>query len=80
MTLVSLPAGCRRSGRAALVAGALGAVDLGVGVAQRGPDFIDFQLHDRALFAFFSVVAPGFEASADDDAGSLGEGFGNGFS
>jgi hypothetical protein len=39
-----------------LAAGALGAVDLGVGVAQARADFVDLKLDNGALFAFFGFV------------------------
>src|SRR4029453_3821629 len=54
-------------------AGARGAVDLGRCVTQARSDFIDFELNDGALFAFFGFVGTALQATGNDDAHPLGE-------
>src|SRR5687768_14517401 len=62
---------------ATLAAGALGAVDLGVGVAQARADFIDFELDNGALFAFFCFVGTALEPAGNDHAHALCQGLGD---
>src|SRR6476661_5938013 len=62
-----------------LTAGALGAVDLGVGVAQARADFIDLKLDNGALLAFFCFVGTALQAAGDDNAHALGQGLGDVF-
>src|SRR4051794_22782244 len=53
--------------------GGLGTRDLSGGVAQRGPDLIDLELHAGALLAFLRLVGALLEAALRDDAGPLGQ-------
>src|SRR5690242_8537217 len=52
-------------------------VDLGRGVAQRGPDLVDLELDDGALLAFLRLERPLLEAALHDDAGAAGQGLGD---
>jgi hypothetical protein len=58
-----------------LTAGALGAVDLGIGVAQARADFIDFELDNGALLAFFCFLGTALQTAVNDNAHALCEGF-----
>src|SRR5688500_13911398 len=60
-----------------LAAGALGAVDLRVGVAQARADLIDFELDNGALFAFFCFVGTALKPAGNDHAHALCQGLGD---
>src|SRR6478735_6218160 len=63
----------------ALAAGALGAVDFGIRVTQARADFVDFELDNGALLAFFCFVGTALQAAGDDNAHALGQGLGDVF-
>src|SRR6476620_8292915 len=83
--LVAVPASARVAAETAAVAaaeatlstlsaGALGAVDLGVGVAQAGADLVDLKLDNGALLAFLGFVGTALQAAGNAHAHALGEG------
>src|SRR5699024_4996919 len=69
------------AGLAALVeasaAPALGLVDLGGRVAQRGSDLVDRQLHDGALLALLGLERARLQAAGHDDARATHQGLGD---
>src|SRR6476469_2801279 len=56
---------------------ALGLVDLGRGVAQRGADLVDLHLDDRALLALLGLVRARLQAARDDHASAALQGLGD---
>ena len=62
---------------AAATAAALGLVDLGGRVAQRGADLVDLHLDDGALLALLGLVRARLQAAGDDHAGAALQGLGD---